>query len=136
MSTCRRASTGSARTRSNDRFDSIVEFAGPQVKAAIDAPFRHFSSGMQVRLGFSVITSLDEPIILVDEVLAVGDRDFRQKCYARMEELLEQGRTLFLVSHSEDDLRRFCTRGLYLRDGRLVDDGTVEEVLTTYRSSR
>ncbi len=127
---------GLSKDEVNDRFDSIVEFAGPQVKAAIDAPFRHFSSGMQVRLGFSVITSLDEPIILVDEVLAVGDRDFRQKCYARMEELLEQGRTLFLVSHSEDDLRRFCTRGLYLKDGRLVGDGTVEEVLTTYRSSR
>ena len=120
----------------NERFDSIVEFAGPQVRAAIDAPFRHFSSGMQVRLGFSVITSLEEPIILVDEVLAVGDQDFRQKCYGRMEELLAQGRTLFLVSHSEGDLRRFCTRGLYLKEGRLVQDGTVAEVLTTYRSTR
>lgn len=120
----------------NERFDSIVEFAGPQVRAAIDAPFRHFSSGMQVRLGFSVITSLEEPIILVDEVLAVGDQDFRQKCYGRMEELLAQGRTLFLVSHSEGDLRRFCTRGLYLEEGRLVQDGTVAEVLTTYRSTR
>lgn len=117
----------------NERFDSIVEFAGPQVRAAIDAPFRHFSSGMQVRLGFSVITSLDEPIILVDEVLAVGDTDFRQKCYSRMEELLAQGRTLFLVSHSEGDLRRFCTRGLYLKDGRLEGDGTIAEVLATYK---
>jgi ABC-2 type transport system ATP-binding protein len=116
----------------NDRFESIVDFAGPQVRAAIDAPFRHFSSGMQVRLGFSVITSLEEPIILVDEVLAVGDQDFRQKCYARMEELLAQGRTLFLVSHSEGDLRRFCTRGLYLKDGRLEGDGTITDVLATY----
>jgi ABC-2 type transport system ATP-binding protein len=120
----------------NDRFESIVDFAGPQVRAAIDAPFRHFSSGMQVRLGFSVITSLEEPIILVDEVLAVGDQEFRQKCYARMEELLAQGRTLFLVSHSEGDLRRFCTRGLFLKNGRLEGDGTISEVLDIYTGSR
>ena len=127
---------GLTKDQVDERFDSIVEFAGPQVRAAIDGPFRHFSSGMQVRLGFSVITSLDEPIILVDEVLAVGDQDFRSKCYTRMEELLAEGRTLFLVSHNEGDLRRFCTRGLYLKEGQLLDDGTVEDVLTTYRSSR
>ena len=81
-------------------------------------PYRHLSSGMQVRLGFAVISSLDEPIFLVDEVLAVGDKAFREKCYRRMESLLSEGRTLFLVSHSERDLKRFGTRGLYLRQGR------------------
>ena len=70
---------------------------------------------MKVRLGFAVVTTLDEPIVLVDEVLAVGDRAFREKCYTRMESLLADGRTLFLVSHSEGDLRRFSTRGLYLQ---------------------
>jgi ABC-2 type transport system ATP-binding protein len=85
-----------------------------------------------VRLGFSVITTLDEPIVLVDEVLAVGDRAFREKCYTRMGELLSGGRTLFLVSHSEGDLRRFCTRGLYLNGGRLITDGPIEEALETY----
>ncbi|MEO7132550.1 MAG: ABC transporter ATP-binding protein [Dermatophilaceae bacterium] len=123
---------GLSREQVDDRFDDIVEFAGPQVRAALETPFRHFSSGMQVRLGFSVITSLDEPILLVDEVLAVGDKAFKNKCYARMENLLAQGRTLFLVSHSQKDLTRFCTRGLYLKSGRLVGDGSIHDVLEEY----
>jgi ABC-2 type transport system ATP-binding protein len=114
-----------------DRFDEIVSFA--EVGDFLDTPFRHFSSGMKVRLGFSVITTLDEPIVLVDEVLAVGDRAFREKCYGRMAELLSGGRTLFLVSHNENDLRRFCTRGLYLRGGSLVTDGPLDEALERYR---
>jgi len=85
-----------------------------------------------VRLGFAVISSLDEPIFLVDEVLAVGDKSFREKCYTRMEGLLAQGRTLFLVSHSEKDLKRFGTRGLYLRRGELAMDGPMDEVLERY----
>ena len=113
------------------RFDEIVEFA--EVEDFLDTPFRFFSSGMKVRLGFSVITSLDEPIVLVDEVLAVGDRAFREKCYQRMRELLAGGRTLFLVSHNQADLRRFCTRGLYLKAGSLAFDGPLEESLALYR---
>lgn len=119
----------------DERFDGIIDFAGPQVRQGLDMPFRHFSSGMQVRLGFALVTTLDEPIILVDEVLAVGDKDFREKCYLRMETLLEQGKTLFLVSHSESDLRRFCTRGLYLREGRLVADADLDEVLDLYNAA-
>ena len=125
---------GMERTQIDERFDEIVDFAGPQVRAALDAPYRHFSSGMQVRLGFAVVTTLDEPIVLVDEVLAVGDRAFREKCYRRMENLLAQGRTLFLVSHSEGDLTRFCTRGLYLRNGHLVGDGPMRDVLKQYNA--
>ncbi|GAA2742832.1 hypothetical protein GCM10009868_14320 [Terrabacter aerolatus] len=117
-----------------ERFDEIIDFAGPQVRAGLDMPFRHFSSGMQVRLGFALITTLDEPIVLVDEVLAVGDKDFREKCYERMETLLAQGRTLFLVSHSEPDLRRFCTRGLYLKGGRLEADGSMDDILELYNA--
>lgn len=116
----------------DDRFDEIVDFAGPQVREGLDMPFRHFSSGMKVRLGFAVVTTLDEPIILVDEVLAVGDKAFREKCYGRMEALLSDNRTLFLVSHSEGDLKRFCTRGLYLQSGELVGDGPMDEVLKQY----
>ena len=113
-----------------ERFDEIVEFA--EMGDFLDTPFRHFSSGMKVRLGFAVVTQLDEPVILVDEVLAVGDRSFKEKCYARMEELLGAGRTLFLVSHSERDLTRFCTRGLYLRKGHLAVDGPMEKALAAY----
>jgi len=97
---------------------------------------RHFSSGMKVRLAFSVVTSVDEPTVLVDEVLAVGDRAFREKCYQRMETMLSGGRTLFLVSHNENDLRRFCTRGLYLRKGELVADGAMEEVIAQYNEDQ
>lgn len=123
---------GMGKDEIEERFDSIVDFAGPQVRASLDTPFRHFSSGMQVRLGFAVITTLDEPIILVDEVLAVGDKAFREKCYQRMEALLEDGRTLFLVSHSEGDLKRFSTRGLYLRSGVLAMDAPMADVLQQY----
>lgn len=123
---------GLSRQEIDEKFDEIVSFAGQQVREGLDSPFRHFSSGMQVRLGFAVITVLDQPIVLVDEVLAVGDRAFREKCYQRMERLLEEGKTLFLVSHSEGDLRRFCTRGLYLRGGALKADGPMEDVLQEY----
>ncbi|WP_425412293.1 ABC transporter ATP-binding protein [Luteipulveratus mongoliensis] len=123
---------GMSNDQIDERFDQIIDFAGPQVRDGVDKPFRHFSSGMQVRLGFAVITCLDEPIILVDEVLAVGDKGFREKCYQRMEALLEQGRTLFLVSHSEGDLKRFCTRGLYLKGGELAADGSMDDILEQY----
>ncbi|HEU4911891.1 MAG TPA: ABC transporter ATP-binding protein [Actinomycetes bacterium] len=122
---------GLSRQQIAARFDEIVDFA--EVGDFLDTPFRHFSSGMKVRLGFSVITTLDEPIVLVDEVLAVGDRAFREKCYTRMGELLSGGRTLFLVSHNENDLRRFCTRGLYLRHGEVVVDGPLEDAIDRYR---
>lgn len=87
---------------------------------------------MKVRIAFSVISRLDEPVILVDEVLAVGDKGFREKCYKRIEDLLAGGRTLFFVSHSDKDVRRFCDRGLYLDKGRLQLDGTVDEALARY----
>ena len=122
---------GLSKSQIADRFDEIVDFA--EVSDFLDTPFRHFSSGMKVRLGFSVITTLDEPIVLVDEVLAVGDRAFREKCYDRIDDLLSHDRTLFLVSHNEGDLRRFCTRGLYLSSGALVFDGPLEDALGQYR---
>jgi ABC-type polysaccharide/polyol phosphate transport system ATPase subunit len=123
---------GLSKKQIQSRFDDIVEFA--EIGDFLDTPFRHFSSGMQVRLGFSVITTLDEPIILVDEVLAVGDKRFREKCYNRMDEIITDGRTLFLVSHSEADLRRFCSRGLYLREGELIADGPIESTLEAYNA--
>jgi ABC-2 type transport system ATP-binding protein len=89
---------------------------------------------MKVRIAFAVISQLEEPIMLVDEVLAVGDKAFREKCYRRIEELLAGGRTLFFVSHNERDLRRFCTRGLYLDKGKLVLDAPIDEVLDRYNA--
>jgi ABC-2 type transport system ATP-binding protein len=125
---------GLTRAEIEERFDDIVAFA--EIGDFLDTPFRHFSSGMQVRLGFSVVTTLDEPVVLVDEVLAVGDKRFKEKCYTRMEELVGGGRTLFLVSHNERDLRRFCTRGLYLNGGVLKEDGPVEDALAAYEADQ
>jgi ABC-2 type transport system ATP-binding protein len=89
---------------------------------------------MKVRIAFAVISRLEEPILLVDEVLAVGDKAFREKCYRRIEDLLAGGRTLFIVSHNERDLRRFCTRGLYLDKGDLVLDAPITDVLERYNA--
>jgi ABC-2 type transport system ATP-binding protein len=114
------------------RFDEIIEFA--EIGEFLDTPYKHLSSGMRVRVAFAVISRLEEPILLVDEVLAVGDKAFREKCYRRIEELLAGGRTLFFVSHNEKDLRRFCTRGLYLNNGSLVLDAPIDEVLERYNS--
>ncbi len=112
------------------KFDEIVDFSG--IGDFLDTPVRHFSSGMRVRLGFSIVTSLNEPILLVDEALAVGDAEFKIKCYNRMEDLLNKGKTLFLVSHKEEDLNRFCTRGLYLKNGELLVDGTLTQALNSH----
>ena len=114
------------------RFDDIVSFAG--AGDVLDTPYKHLSSGMKVRVAFSVISQLDEPVLLVDEVLAVGDRAFREKCYKRIERLLAEGKTLFLVSHNERDLKRFCTRGLYLDRGKLALDGSITDVLAAYNA--
>jgi ABC-2 type transport system ATP-binding protein len=114
------------------RFDGIIDFA--ELGDSVDTPYKHLSSGMKVRLAFSVVSQLEEPVLLVDEVLAVGDKAFREKCYKRIEELLAGGRTLFFVSHNERDLRRFCTRGLYLDKGALVLDAPIDEVLDRYNA--
>jgi ABC-2 type transport system ATP-binding protein len=121
---------GMSRAQIDERFDEIIGFA--EIEDFVDTPYKHLSSGMKVRIAFSVISQLDEPILLVDEVLAVGDRAFKAKCYKRIDEMLEGGRTLFFVSHNEKDLRRFCERGLYLDKGALVLDGPIGDVLDRY----
>jgi ABC-2 type transport system ATP-binding protein len=121
---------GLSRSDVKERMDEIVAFA--EVEEFIDTPVRHYSTGMRVRLGFAVIAQLTHPILLVDEVLAVGDKKFRDKCYATIERMLAEGRTLVLVSHNENDLRRFCNRGIYINSGIMEVDGTLEEALTAY----
>ena len=123
---------GMSRAEVSRRFDGMVDFA--ELQDFVDTPYKHLSNGMKVRLAFSVVSQLEEPILLVDEVLAVGDKAFRAKCYARIDELLAEGRTLFFVSHNEKDLLRFCTRGLYLDKGALVMDAPIREVLDRYNA--
>jgi ABC-2 type transport system ATP-binding protein len=115
-----------------NRFDEMISFA--DIGDFLDTPYKHLSSGMRVRIAFAVISRLEEPILLVDEVLAVGDRQFKEKCYARIDEMLASGRTMFFVSHSEADLLRFCTRGLYLDKGKLILDGPIQEVVDRYNA--
>ncbi|MGP6176494.1 ABC transporter ATP-binding protein [Microbacterium sp. A196] len=114
------------------RYDDMIAFA--ELEEFQETPYKHLSNGMKVRLAFSVVSQLNEPILLVDEVLAVGDKAFREKCYRRIDELLAEGRTLFFVSHNERDLRRFCTRGLYLNKGELVLDAGINDVLDRYNA--
>jgi ABC-2 type transport system ATP-binding protein len=123
---------GMTRAEIAARFDDMIDFA--EIRDFVDTPYKHLSSGMKVRIAFSVVSSLEEPILLVDEVLAVGDKAFREKCYGRIEQLLDEGRTLFFVSHNERDLKRFCSRGLYFDGGALVLDGPITEVLDRYNS--
>ena len=115
-----------------ERFDAIVRFAGKGIRSFLDTPVRHYSSGMKVRLGFAITAQLDHPILLIDEVLAVGDRRFKRKCYRKIDRMLEEGRTLIIVSHSERDVTRFCQRSLLMRDGALVMDGPTHEVFAAY----
>jgi ABC-2 type transport system ATP-binding protein len=115
------------------KYDEIVEFS--ELEDFMDTPLKHYSSGMKVRLGFGVITQLPHPILLVDEALAVGDAAFKRKCQAVIAGLLEQGRTLVFVSHSEGDLKKYCKRGIFLDAGTLVTDGTVEEALDSYKTA-
>ncbi|GAA2854937.1 ABC transporter ATP-binding protein [Microbacterium arabinogalactanolyticum] len=123
---------GMSRAEIASRYDEIIGFA--ELEGFEDTPYKHLSNGMKVRLAFSVVSQLDEPILLVDEVLAVGDKAFRDKCYTRIDELLADGRTLFFVSHNERDLRRFCTRGLYLDKGVLAMDAPIADVLDRYNA--
>ncbi|KQO62921.1 ABC transporter ATP-binding protein [Curtobacterium sp. Leaf261] len=123
---------GMSRAEIQQGFDEIIAFA--EIGDFVDTPYKHLSSGMKVRIAFAVIARLEEPVILVDEVLAVGDKAFREKCYRRIEELLAGGRTLFFVSHNAKDLRRFCSRGLYLDKGSLVLDDTIDAALERYET--
>lgn len=113
-----------------EHFDEIVEFA--EIGGFLDSPIKNFSSGMKARLGFSVATMVKPDILIVDEVLAVGDQRFQQKCMQRMEELLSGGTTLLFVSHNINQVRKLCDHAVWLDHGcpRMV--GEVEEVCDAY----
>ena len=107
--------------------DDIVDFA--DIGEFIDAPLYQYSSGMKARLGFGVITAIEPEILLVDEVLAVGDAEFKKKCERRIAGLLSAGCTLFLVSHSDGDIQKNCDRVIRLDHGRIVADGRVSDIM-------
>jgi ABC-type polysaccharide/polyol phosphate transport system ATPase subunit len=115
------------------RFDTIVEFA--EVGDAIDRPVKFYSSGMQVRLGFAIAAFLEPAILLVDEVLAVGDASFQHKCLSRISEVVQNGTTLIFVSHDLAAIHATCDRALWLSDSVVRADGPTSEVLSLYRSA-
>jgi homopolymeric O-antigen transport system ATP-binding protein len=121
---------GMTRAEVARRFDEIVEFA--EIDRFLDTPVKRYSSGMYVRLAFAVAAHLEPEILVVDEVLAVGDVAFQRKCLGRMDEVAKQGRTVLFVSHNLAAIKSLCTRAMLLRDGRLVADGDVEETITKY----
>jgi ABC-type polysaccharide/polyol phosphate transport system ATPase subunit len=112
------------------RFDQIVDFAA--IGRAIDQPVKQFSSGMQLRLGFSVAAHLEPDVLLVDEAIAVGDAGFQYKCVERMSELVREGRTLMFVSHQMSAVETLCDRAILLDHGRVQQDGPAREVVQTY----
>jgi ABC-type polysaccharide/polyol phosphate transport system ATPase subunit len=114
-------------------FDRIVEFAG--VEEAIDMPVQSYSSGMTVRLGFSIAAHLEPDILLVDEVLSVGDLAFRTKCQVRIQEMKERGVSIVLVSHNLHTISHICTRAVTLDRGRVIFDGDTEGAIDAYRDS-
>ena len=113
--------------------DEIIEFS--ELGEFIDRPVRTYSSGMYSKLSFSVTAVLDTDIMLVDEVLSVGDEHFRKKSYQKMEDLMRSNRTVLIVSHATDTLKKFCDRILWINDGKFVMLGETEEVLAEYDKS-
>jgi lipopolysaccharide transport system ATP-binding protein len=112
------------------RFDQIVEFA--DIGHYLDTPVKRYSSGMYARLGFAIAAHVDPEVLLVDEVLAVGDYAFQQKCHARMDQLRRNGTSLILVSHNMEAVRRVCDRGLVMYHGKDIFQGTAPEAVVAY----
>ena len=123
---------GYTRDQARARLDQIVDFAG--IPAFIDEALRTYSSGMMARLGFSVAVHLDPDLLVLDEVLGVGDQQFQKKCLAKILELRRQGKTLLFVSHSPEAVESLCQRAVWLDQGCVKKDGPVAEVLAEYRS--
>ena len=115
------------------KFDEIVEFSG--VERFIDTPVKRYSSGMSVRLAFAVAAHLEPEILLVDEVLAVGDAEFQQRCLGRMEDISLTGRTVLFVSHNMHAVAQLCNRTIWLDDGRVKEDGSSPEIIARYLQS-
>lgn len=124
---------GMSRREIARKFDEIVAFA--EVEKFIDTAVKHYSSGMYVRLAFAVAAHLEPEILIVDEVLAVGDHEFQKKCLGKMGEVGRSGRTVLLVSHNMPSVLNLCTRAILLQRGRVISDGRATEVVNTYISS-
>ncbi|WP_129658272.1 ABC transporter ATP-binding protein [Rothia uropygialis] len=122
---------GMTREEIDEKFDSIVEFS--EIEQFIDTEVKFYSSGMYLRLAFAVAVHTDPEIFLVDEILAVGDEPFQKKCIKKIKELSQRGRTLIVVSHDLDMVKRLCERGVVLENGKIVEDGDIRDAVAHLR---
>lgn len=126
---------GMGKKEIEEKMENIIQFAG--VEKFIDTPIKYYSSGMSVRLAFSVAAHLEPDILIVDEVLAVGDADFQKKCLGKMDEVVKKsGRTILFVSHNMDAIKTLCSRVIFLKNGKVAGDGNPEEIIGQYLGER
>ncbi len=123
---------GFSKREMKEREQSIIEFA--DIGDFVDAPVKQYSSGMYTRLAFSVATSVEPDILVLDEILAVGDAGFQQKCFDRLRQFRRSGKTILLVTHSMNQVVQYCDRAILLDQGRMLTDGRPEEVIEVYSS--
>lgn len=114
----------------DNRLDEIINFS--ELGEFIDSPVRTYSSGMYMRLAFSVAINVDAEILLIDEILAVGDQHFQDKCFAKLEELSKSNKTIVIVSHNLESIKQLCNRAIWLKDGEIAMDGNCEDVVNSY----
>ncbi|MFM9028017.1 MAG: ABC transporter ATP-binding protein [Bacteroidota bacterium] len=124
---------GMRRAEINSKLDEIIDFSG--VEKFLDTPLKHYSSGMQLRLAFAVAAFLEPEILIIDEVLAVGDAEFQRKCLGKMDEVTKSGRTILFVSHNMGAIRSLCKRAILLHEGSVVMNDTASRVVESYLSS-
>ena len=121
---------GLSKKEIDERLDDIIAFS--ELGEYIDNPVRTYSSGMYMRLAFSIAINVDAEILLIDEILAVGDQHFQERCYEKMMELKKEGKTMVFVTHSMSAVKKFCDRAVWLSNGRIRMDGSTEEVVEEY----
>lgn len=121
---------GLTRSEIDKKIDDIIEFS--ELGDFIDNPVRTYSSGMYMRLAFSVAINVDAEILLIDEILAVGDQHFQDKCFAKLEELKNSEKTIVIVSHSLDSIKKLCNRAVWINKGKIQMDGKTDEVIEEY----
>jgi lipopolysaccharide transport system ATP-binding protein len=125
---------GMKRREVDAKLDDIISFSG--VEKFIDTPVKRYSSGMSMRLAFSVAAFLEPEILIVDEVLSVGDQQFKDRCMARIDEIIRNGCTLLFVSHMSDQVRRVCRKSVYLKNGCVMYSGDTDEALKVYEANQ
>ena len=118
---------GLTRKEIDKRIDQIIEFS--ELEKFIDNPVRTYSSGMYMRLAFSIAINVEADILLIDEILAVGDQHFQDKCFAKLQELRKENKTIVIVSHSLDSIKKLCDRAIWINDGKVQDDGPCKKII-------